>query len=175
MSISEQTISKENYKVVPRTLIFLFDGQGRVLLLKGSPNKRRWAGVFNGIGGHVEVGEDVMEAAMRELAEETGITNVALDFCGQIMIDASQEEGIALFIFKGTNLHKGSLSSEDGELMWLSLDDLNRYPVMEDLHELLPRVAAFNQGDPVMIGKYTFEAGGNLRTSFSNKAFKEDE
>lgn len=174
MSISDQGISKENYYVVPRMLIFLFNEQGRVLLLKGSPYKRRWAGVFNGIGGHVEAGEDVMEAALRELAEETGITNVELVFCGQLMINASQGAGVALFVFKGTYLDEEPLSSEDGELMWLSLEELDRYPIMEDLHELLPRVATFKTGDAVMIGKYTFEAGGKLRISFSHKAFEED-
>ena len=174
MSISDQGISKENYTVVPRTLIFLFDTEGRVLLLKGSPHKQRWAGVFNGIGGHVEAGEDVMEAAVRELAEETGIVNVGLTFCGQLMIDASQEAGVALFVFKGSYLKEEPLTSDDGELMWLSLELLDQYPIMEDLRELLPRVAAYKEGAPLMIGKYTFMLGGKLRISFLHKTFEED-
>lgn len=55
---SDQRIDdQERYLVVPRTLVFLFDEQDRVLLLKGAENKIRWAGLYNGIGGHVERGK----------------------------------------------------------------------------------------------------------------------
>jgi 8-oxo-dGTP pyrophosphatase MutT (NUDIX family) len=47
--------------------------------------------LYNGIGGHIEAGEDILEAAQRELNEETGISQVELSICGQIMIDVSPE------------------------------------------------------------------------------------
>jgi len=174
VNISNQGISNQQYKVIPRTLIFLFDAQNRVLLLKGSPKKKRWANVYNGIGGHVEPHEDVMEAALREMAEETGIKNVDLLFCGQLMVDASDEAGVALFVFKGRYHSKELIHSEDGKLKWIALDELSRYPVMEDLYELLPRIAAYKLVDPLIIGKYMFEPGGSLIVSFSQEAFEEN-
>jgi len=55
---------------VPRTLIFL-ERNGHVLLIRGGPDK--WfAGRYNGLGGHVEPGEDVYTAALREVQEEAG-------------------------------------------------------------------------------------------------------
>ena len=51
--------------LIPRTLIFL-TCRDLVLLLKGAPHKRLWANRYNGIGGHIERGEDVLTAAQRD-------------------------------------------------------------------------------------------------------------
>jgi 8-oxo-dGTP diphosphatase len=166
MSIKQQGIRESDYQVVPRTLIFLFDERDRVLLLRKSPQKRLWAGFLNGIGGHIESGEDVMEAALRELHEETGITGVALAFCGQIMIDVSKNAGVALFVFKGNIDGHDHFQVKDGELVWVGLNDLENQRVIEDLTILLPKVAGYKPGDTLIIGKYTFDQEGKLKMLF---------
>jgi len=55
---------RRRYQAIPRTLIFLTSrnsqtAEQEVLLLKGAPNKRLWANRYNGLGGHVEVDEDI--------------------------------------------------------------------------------------------------------------------
>jgi len=166
MTIKQQGIRESDYQVVPRTLIFLFDERDRVLLLRKSPQKRLWAGFLNGIGGHIESGEDVMEAALRELHEETGITGVALAFCGQIMINVSKNTGVALFVFKGNFDGHDHFQVEDGELVWVGLNDLENQRVIEDLTILLPKVAGYKPGDTLIIGKYTFDQEGKLKMLF---------
>ena len=57
--------------------VLLFDPQDRILLMRGRmaaapPRERFW---FT-IGGGVEPGESVLEAAVREVREETGLTGV---------------------------------------------------------------------------------------------------
>jgi 8-oxo-dGTP diphosphatase len=159
---SDQGIDHVRYQVVPRVLIFLFDQQNRVLLLKGSPEKQLWAGLYNGIGGHIEAGEDILEAAQRELFEETGISKSSLDLCGQIMVDASLQVGVAIFIFKG-EYHGTTLSaSDEGSLAWIGIDSLDSVPLVEDLTTLLPKVAQHGPSSSMIIAKYTYGTEGDL-------------
>ena len=59
MPKSDQGVRNDRYKIIPRTLIFVTRGE-QVLLLKGAVHKRLWANQYNGIGGHVEQGEDAL-------------------------------------------------------------------------------------------------------------------
>jgi len=165
MPKSDQGIGHQNYRVVPRSLIFLFNDQNQVLLLKGSPTKRLWAGRYNGIGGHIERGEDILEAAYRELYEETGISDASIYFCGQIMVDVSKELGVGIFLFRGDFANLPIQPSEEGSLAWIDLDHLEVYPLVEDLLILIPMVAAHQPSSPMIIGKYTYEENGQLEVS----------
>ncbi len=50
----------------------VFDGEGRVLLVKRGPGAFR-AGLWSVPAGYVDYGEDIRAAAARELEEETGL------------------------------------------------------------------------------------------------------
>ena len=144
MPISDQGIDRAHYLVVPRTLIFLFDSNNQVLLLKGAENKRLWAGLYNGIGGHIEAGEYIYEAAYRELREEAGITRTTLQYCGQITIDTTTEVGVAIFIFKGEYQYTSFANSSEGSLAWIAFNCLHDIPLVEDLPKLIPLLSFSN-------------------------------
>jgi 8-oxo-dGTP diphosphatase len=162
MSKNDQAINHDRYQVIPRTLIFIFDQSGRVLLIKGAPDKQTWPNKYNGIGGHVEAGEDVLTAAKRELLEETGFISDELKFCGQIMIDIAPDVGIALFIFSGNYHNQKLVDSCEGELVWVSLSDFDKYPVVQDLLELVPLVVKCKSNNDLFFGKYTFDEDENM-------------
>lgn len=166
MPKTDQGIDQEHYLVVPRTLIFLFDTFNRVLLLKGAENKKRWAGLFNGIGGHIEKGEDIYEAAYRELIEEAGIAGIDLHLCAQIIVDVSDLIGVAIFVFKGIYTGGDFTNSLEGVLSWVPLDEIGAIPLVEDLPELIQRVAAHQSNSPIIVGKYSYGAMGDLEISF---------
>ena len=100
MPSSEQGIDVKRFSVVPRSLIFLFNDQDQVLLIKGSPEKHIWADKYNGLGGHIEPGEDILEGALRELAEESGVKELPIWLCGQILVTVNQSQGVAILFLR---------------------------------------------------------------------------
>lgn len=60
----------------PTVGVFIFNPTGDLLLLKS----HKWPGKYVVPGGHVELGERLEEAAIREAKEETGLDIYALKF-----------------------------------------------------------------------------------------------
>jgi len=167
MPVSEQGVTDDRYTLIPRTLTFLFSGES-VLLLKGSPKKRIWAGRYNGVGGHIERGEDVLTAARRELLEETGLQSEDLRLCGTVTVDTQQDPGIALYVFKGQVTGGKLQPSAEGQLEWVSFEEINQRPLVEDLPELLPRVIENRPENPPFSAHYFYNSKDQLQIRFGS-------
>jgi 8-oxo-dGTP diphosphatase len=160
------------YQAIPRVLIFLHSrhpqsGAEEVLLLKGAATKRLWANHYNGLGGHVEAGEDVYSAALREVEEEAGLRLDSLTLRGIVNIDTGSDEhgphpGVMMFIFTGEPPTRTVVPSHEGDIHWLPVADLRGHPLVDDLYELIPRALH----GPFFYGHYTPLEDGSMAYRF---------
>jgi 8-oxo-dGTP diphosphatase len=145
MPISDQGVTRDRYMLIPRVLIFV-RREDKVLLIKGAPDKRLWADKYNGVGGHVEPGEDILSAARRELLEETGLT-IDLWLCGTVVVETGRNPGVGIYVFCGESPQGEPRGSIEGNLEWVPYGKIQDLPVVEDLPVLLRRIKKMKKGD----------------------------
>ena len=97
--------------------------------------KKDWAG-YTLPGGHVEPGESIVDAVVREMKEETGLTVLNPKLCGvkQFPIEGGR---YIVFLFTADEFTGELLSSEEGEMCWVNKNELASLSTVEDLSELL--------------------------------------
>jgi 8-oxo-dGTP diphosphatase len=164
MPQSDQGITQDRYRFIPRVAIFVRRGD-EYLLIKGAPTKRLWAGKYNGLGGHIERGEDILSAANRELMEEAGLT-ADLWLCGTVIVDAG-EAGVCLFVFCGENARGEVKASKEGTVEWIPREAALHLPVVEDLPILLGQIHKMKRGDSPFAARSFYDEHDKLKVVFN--------
>ena len=97
--------------------------------------KADWRG-FTLPGGHIEPGESVVDAVIREMKEETGLTIREVKLCGikQFPIDGGR---YIVFLFTCDDFEGELTSSDEGAMHWVAADDIGKVNAVKDLDELL--------------------------------------
>ncbi len=163
MHIDSPNSLNSRYQMVPRTLIFIKKGGEFLLIHKKKPESFGFK-KLNGVGGHIEKGEDPFESAQREILEETGLVVGGLDLCAILFIDINSIPGIQVFVFKA-DYQEGEIEhSDEGELSWMSLLEIqNSAEVVSDVPELIRVCEAHEPRTQPLIIKYIYANSGELR------------
>jgi 8-oxo-dGTP diphosphatase len=153
-------VSPSHRLVYARTLCFV-QREGRVLMLRGAPTKRLYANLFNGLGGHLEAGEDVLDSVRREVREESGLELDTVRLRAIVNVDEEGKPGVVVFVFLATSASGQARASDEGTPEWVSPADLPGLDVVEDLREALPRF--LDRGNlGVWFGRFGFDGAGRL-------------
>ena len=97
--------------------------------------KEDWKG-YTLPGGHIENGESVVDAVIREMKEETGLTVLNPKLCGVKQFPIKNGRYI-VFLFQADRFEGEVVSSKEGSMHWISKDKLSDIDTVEDLGELL--------------------------------------
>ncbi len=161
MPLSDQNIQPGRYSIVPRTLCFLLKDE-QLLLLRIAADRGAWSGKLNGIGGHIQRGEDPLTSAKREIQEETGLKPSTLRLCGVVIVDVQEETGIGLYVFVGESPSAEIRPSPEGEPLWFPLKSLHDLDLVEDLPIIIPRALdCYRSGEPFSAA-YRYDEEGKL-------------
>lgn len=125
---------------------------GETLLRRHSLGSDRFAGLWNGLGGHVEPGENICTAAAREVREEAGLDLISLRLRVVLNETGLRSRNYVIFFFSAQAESK-LLRPEPGiEIAWHDVNSLHDLPLVSDLPPLLDVI--FGEGDPVFATQY---------------------
>lgn len=113
-------------------LCMIYDNQK---ILMQNRVKDDWKG-YTLPGGHVEMGESFMNATIREMKEETGLTIKNPKLCGIKQFPIEDGRYIVL-LYKTDEFEGDLLSSVEGKMEWIDRDNLIRVNLVNDFMDLL--------------------------------------
>ena len=120
-------------KAIVTVLGMVYDGN-KILLQNRV--KKDWRGLTFP-GGHVEKEESFVQAIVREIYEETGLTIREPKLCGVKQFQTDEDERYIVLLFKTDKFEGTLISSDEGEMRWIDRDSLNDYMLVNDFMDLL--------------------------------------
>ena len=132
----------ERTETTELTVLCLIQKDGKILLQNRV--KTDWQG-YAFPGGHIEVGESIVDAVVREVREETGLTIYNPTLCGvkQFPLKGGKYENgrYLVFLFRADQFTGEVTSSDEGEMRWIAKDELHNYNLVQDFDDMLKVMA----------------------------------
>lgn len=116
------------------TGVYLLKDNKILFLVRQKKNDtRHQQGIYLPIGGHVEDGEDIANAAIREVKEESGIIVNTVDLTGIVNIrgQSTGENDITMFLFTSSDFAGEPITGNEGSFAWVDQDKLDAINLYE--------------------------------------------
>ena len=136
---------------VELTVLCLIHKNGRYLLQDRIKND--WKG-YTLPGGRIEPGESIVDAVIREMQEETGLTIRHPHLCGVKQFPLEEGRYI-VFLFETEEFEGDLRSSEEGTMHWIDERELSKVNLVEDFEDLIEVML----DDELMEFQYVIEDG----------------
>ncbi len=121
-------------KAIFTNLCMVYDHAGNILVQdRKDPD---WPGLCFP-GGHVEPGESFVESVIREVWEETGLTIQNPKLCGTKQFETKNGERYVVFFYQAHRFSGELKSSDEGEVFWISKEDLHKYTLCSDFESMI--------------------------------------
>jgi 8-oxo-dGTP diphosphatase len=120
-------------ETVELTVLCLIEDENKILLQNRV--KKDWQG-YALPGGHVEPGESFVNAVVREMKEETGLTVINPRLAGVKQFPIENGRYVVL-LFKATRWYGDLISSDEGQMEWVEYDNLTNIKTVDDFDELI--------------------------------------
>ena len=120
-------------ETVELTVLCLIEDGNKMLLQNRV--KKDWQG-YALPGGHVESGESFVDAVIREMREETGLTVIEPRLAGVKQFPIENGRYVVL-LFKATQWSGDLISSDEGQMEWIEYDNLTSIKTVDDFDELI--------------------------------------
>lgn len=106
----------------------LKDDKMLFLIRKKKNDTMHRQGMYLPIGGHIELGEGLEEAAIREVKEESGITVHSVELKGIVYIRSQNtgEYDIIMSIFTSSDFTGEPVTGREGSFAWIPLNQLDQ-------------------------------------------------
>jgi 8-oxo-dGTP pyrophosphatase MutT (NUDIX family) len=151
------------------TLVFLLKGKPVSQVCLGFKKIGLGQGKYTGFGGKIERGEGVVEAALRELDEETSVripNPGTLDFCAVLEFHFPHKRAWEQRVFVFCTHHWDGIPTESNEMIpqWYPVEEIPYHRMWDDARHWLPLVlsgekfqAKFQfKGDNATVERVTF-------------------
>ncbi|WP_162012136.1 8-oxo-dGTP diphosphatase [Streptococcus sp. S784/96/1] len=125
-------------EVILTNMCMIENERGEVVMQIRNPDRYIWDGAAFP-GGHVEKGESLHEAVVREVYEETGLTIKNPVLVG-IKHFHTLGDGVRylVFLYKATEFLGELQSSEEGEVKWIAKSEFNNIDLADSMDDIIP-------------------------------------
>lgn len=136
---------------------------GKYLLLKRSPLKKYAPNFVHPIGGKVDLNENPLIAAERELLEEAGIivTNISLE---AVILEISPHPGMQenwmIFHFSGDYASGDLLTTEEGEFISLTEQEIKNAHLFPSVAKTIDNI--LNPNDGTVFATFHYDEQQNI-------------
>ena len=124
----------------------LINDEGKFLILKRSDKVRTYKGIWGGVTGYVEEGEEPYETAIKEIREEVGITDITLVKKLDPIKFSDVYEGLKYnwnifpFLFKTEKKDKVNIDWEHLQYCWIALSEISDFDTVPCFEKIVSKL-----------------------------------